>query len=145
MEVVYSFLDSILKRYDVLAIIIAIFFVVYAIYNRIKYLCLEKAAKMVAKVEGNKELSGEEKFSLCILWITEELPKVFKNSIFKALIEKIVQYAYDNSFEYATNYIERKTGTNIETIVEAIKQNTGEDLGLETENNKNTENGTSES
>ena len=133
MEVVYSFLDSILKRYDVLATIIAIFFVLYAIYNRIKYLCLEKAAKMVAKVEGNKELSGEEKFSLCILWITEELPKVFKNSIFKAIIEKVVQYAYDNSFEYATNYIERKTGTDIETIVEAIKQNTGEELNLDTD------------
>lgn len=133
MEVVYSFLDSILKRYDVLAIIIAVFFILYAIYNRIKYLCLEKAAKMVAKVEGNKELSGEEKFSLCILWITEELPKVFKNSIFKAIIEKIVQYAYDNSFEYATNYIERKTGTDIETIVEAIKQNTGEELNLDTD------------
>lgn len=133
MEIVYSFLDSILKRYDVLATIIAVFFILYAIYNRIKYLCLEKAAKMVAKVEGNKELSGEEKFSLCILWITEELPKVFKNSIFKAIIEKIVQYAYDNSFEYATNYIERKTGTDIETIVEAIKQNTGEELNLDTD------------
>ena len=136
MEVVYSFLDSILKRYDVLAIIIAVFFILYAIYNRIKYLCLEKAAKMVAKVEGNKELSGEEKFSLCILWITEELPKVFKNSIFKAIIEKVVQYAYDNSFEYATNYIERKTGTDIETIVETIKQNSKQELNLDTDKDK---------
>ena len=116
MQVLYDILDKILARYDILATIIAVFFVLYAIYNRIKYLCLKKASEMVAKVEADKELTGEEKFALCIVWISEELPKVFKNSIFQTILEKIIQHVYDTSFEYATNYIERKTGTDINTI-----------------------------
>lgn len=116
MQVLYDILDKILARYDILATIIAVFFVLYAIYNRIKYLCLKKASEMVAKVEADKELTGEEKFALCIVWISEELPKVFKNSIFQTILEKIIQHAYDTSFEYAANYIERKTGTDINTI-----------------------------
>ena len=136
MEAIYNIMDTLFERYDVLATVVAVFFIIYSIYNRIKYLCLEKAAEMVAKVEGNKDLSGEEKFSLCIIWIGEALPKIFKNSIFKTLLEKIVQYAYDNSFQYATNYIDRKLGVDINTAANIIKAE---------EENKSTETEESES
>lgn len=140
MQVLYDILDKILARYDILATIIAVFFILYAIYNRIKYLCLKKASEMVAKVEADKELTGEEKFALCIVWISEELPKVFKNSIFQTILEKIIQHAYDTSFEYATNYIERKTGTDISTINNILQNSqTGEENSDNIEQTKDEE------
>ena len=69
-------------------------------------------------------LTGEEKFALVISWINKDLPKIFANSIFKTIVEKIVQYAYDNSFNYMKNYIKRKTGYDSLSIENSSKYNT---------------------
>lgn len=103
--------------YSVLVTIVAIGLIILSMYNRIKYLCLEKAAQKVAEVEANEGLSGSEKFAMVVLWINEELPGIFRNSFFKTIIEKLVQYAYDNSKDYAANYIKRKTGYDISELI----------------------------
>ena len=95
---------------------------IWGVYNKIKFLCLQKASEMVAAAEKHNELSGKEKFSLVLIWINEELPKVFRNNLFKSLIEKIVQFAYETSFKYATEYIKRKTGYDVSEILETIKK-----------------------
>ena len=41
----------------------------------------------------------------------------------RSLIEKLVQYTYDNSNTYAKNYIKRKTGYDISKIVEDYSDN----------------------
>ena len=43
--------------------------------------------------------------------------------MFKTIIEKIVQYAYDNSFNYMKNYIKRKTGYDISSLIDQINSN----------------------
>lgn len=117
-------MEVIKESYSIYITLLAIFLFIWGLYNRIKYLCLEKATKAVADVENRKDLTGKEKFALCIIWINEELPKVFKNSFFQATLEKIVQLAYDTSFDYLKNYIHRKTGMDISEAIETIKNST---------------------
>lgn len=114
-------------EYGIIITIICILFLLWGIYNKIKFLCLKKASEMVAKVEEKEELSGEEKFALCILWINEELPKLFRNSLFKSIISKLVNIIYVNSFDYMKNYIKRKTGYDITELIEQVKSTIEED------------------
>lgn len=106
--------------YSTLITIIAINMVIFSMYNRIKYLCLKKAAEKVAEIEQNTELTGSEKFAQVVLWINEDLPKLFRNKFFNTLIKKLVQFAYDNSKEYTENYIKRRTGYDLSTLIENI-------------------------
>lgn len=106
--------------YSTFITIIAINMVIFSMYNRIKYLCLKKAAEKVAEIEQNRELTGSEKFAQVVLWINEDLPKLFRNKFFNTLIEKLVQFAYDNSKEYTENYIKRRTGYDLSTLIENI-------------------------
>lgn len=101
--------------------IISIGLIIITMYNRIKYLCLEKAVEKIAAVEELKELTGEQKFALVVTWINSDLPTIFNNSLIETLIKKIIDYAYNNCFKYANNYIERKTGCNIKELVDMIK------------------------
>lgn len=109
------------ETYNTILTIISIGLIIIAIYNRIKYLCLEKASEKVAEVEKMTELSGSEKFALVVLWINESLPKVFRTAFFQAILEKIINYAYDNSKSYALNYIKRKTGYDISELLETLE------------------------
>jgi hypothetical protein len=102
--------------------IISIILLIWSMYTNIKLLCLKKASEMVAKVEKKTDLSGEEKFALCILWINEDLPKLFRNSLFKSIISKLVDFVYNNSFNYMRNYIKRKTGYDINELIEQMKE-----------------------
>lgn len=104
----------------ILGWLIAIFYLISSMYNSIRYACLKKAAEKVAEVEELKDLTGEQKFSLVVYWIDEELPKVFRNQLIIRIIEKLVQHAYNNSKNYADNYIKRKTGLDIGTILKNI-------------------------
>lgn len=109
--------------YNVFITLLALILLIWGVYQRIKFLCLEKASEMVAKAESYKELSGEEKFAIVLNWINEDLPKVFANSVFRSVLEKLVQFAYKTSFSYMKNYVKRKTGKDISDIVDTI-QNT---------------------
>lgn len=113
--------DSAKDLYTVAVTLIALFFIFKAMYNKIKYLCLEKASEKIASVEELSELSGEEKFALVLCWINTDLPKIFNNSLMQTIIEKIINFAYNNSFKYAQNYIKRKTGYDISELLETIK------------------------
>ena len=81
------------KNYTVLITLFALILLISATFNQIKYLCLKKACEKIAAVEKMDKLTGEEKFALVISWINKDLPKIFANSIFKTIVEKIVQYA----------------------------------------------------
>lgn len=115
---IYSILEN--DKYGLFMTIIAIIMIIYSLYQKIKFSCLEKASKMVAEAEGHSELSGKEKFALVVLWINEELPAIFKNSFFQAIIEKLIEFAYNTSFDYMKKYVKRKTGQDISTLIESI-------------------------
>lgn len=113
---------SILKdNYNILITLLALILLIWGIYNKIRYLCLEKASIMVAEAENKEELSGKEKFALCVLWINQELPKVFKNALIQSIVEKAIDFAYTTSSDYLKNYIKRKTGYDISTLLEQFK------------------------
>ena len=111
------------KNYTILITLFALILLISAAFNQIKYLCLKKACEKIATVEKMDMLTGEEKFALVISWINKDLPKIFANSMFKTIVEKIVQYAYDNSFNYMKNYIKRKTGYDISSLIDQINSN----------------------
>ena len=109
--------------------LVAIVSLIYSIYNKIKFACLQKAAELVASVEKNEEMSGAEKFATVVLWINKALPKIFQNELVKATLEKLVQYIYENMLRYAQSYIKRKTGYNISQISEELRD--GKEVGIE--------------
>lgn len=117
-----NILNLLKEDYNVFITLLALIVLIWGIYQRIKFLCLEKASEMVAKAESYKELSGEEKFAIALNWINEDLPKIFANSIFKSVIEKLVQFAYNTSFNYMKNYVKRKTGKDISDIIDNIQE-----------------------
>ena len=115
------FLNSSTKDlYIVASTIIALYFIFYSMYSKIKYNCLEKACEKIAEAEKMTDLSGEEKFALVLAWINNDLPNVFKNSIMQKILESIINYTYKNCYTYAKNYIKRKTGCDISEIVNTI-------------------------
>lgn len=120
--------------YNIILVSVTIGSIIITMYNRIKYLCLEKAVEKIAAVEELKDLTGEQKFSLVIVWICSDLPDIFSNALVQTLIKKIINYAYENCFKYANNYIERKTGCNVKELINMIKSAEDE----VNENNKNT-------
>ena len=129
------------NTYSTLLTIITIAMIVFSMYNRIKYLCLEKAAEIVAEIEQNKDLTGSEKFAQVVLWINEDLPKIFRNKVINTLIEKLVQFAYDNSKEYAKNYVKRKTGYDISTLLGNLNnQDSNDSDNMKTDVSTNIEN-----
>lgn len=96
--------------------------IIITMYNRIKYLCLKKASEKVADVEELNFLTGSEKFALVVKWIDEELPAVFRNSVVYTLIESLVDLAYRNAKKYMSNYVKRKTGYDIDEIIEILNK-----------------------
>ena len=80
-----------------------------------------KASKMVAEAEGREDLTGEEKFALVTIWIEGELPRIFKSNMVKGVIGVLIEYAYNNSFQYMKNYIKRKTGKDVDEVVSVVK------------------------
>lgn len=104
-----------------------IILLIVSTYNRIKYLCLEKACQRIVEAESHTELSGEEKFNLVKGWIQESLPTIFTISLFQSVLEKLIQYAYDNSFEYMSKYIKRKTGLDLSEVITEVKNMSKED------------------
>lgn len=126
MIIVTTIVDNIINVtkndfYGLALTFITIGLIIITMYNRIKYLCLEKAVEKIATVEELKDLTGEQKFSLVVVWICSDLPSVFSSALVQALIKKIIDYAYENCFKYANNYIERKTGCNIKELINMIK------------------------
>ena len=110
------------EEYNIFITVLSLILLMITIYNRIKYLCLEKASEMVAKAEAHEKLTGEQKLALCTIWINEELPKVFRNSIVQSLVKKLVNFVYDNSFEYMKRYVKRKTGQDISELINISKE-----------------------
>ena len=113
--------------YNILITIITIGLLIYSMYSKIKYYCLQEAITKVANIERLTDLSGEEKFAIVVTWINDELPKIFKNSLINNIIKTLVQAAYDNCFKYAKNYIKRKTGYDISEIVSEIQNKENDD------------------
>ena len=109
------------SEYSFIITLIAIILAIIAIYNRIKYLCLEKASELVSTIEGRDDLTGEEKFAVVVKWISEDFPKVFRNSLIISIIEKIVQFAYENCYTYMRRYIKRKTGYDITGLIDEVQ------------------------
>ena len=112
----------ILENYGVVVSFLTIFFAVKSAYMKIKFECLVKATEKIAAVEKLENLSGEQKFSLVISWINVDLPKLFKNKLFIAVVETIVQKSYDNSSSYMKNYIKRKTGYDISEVIAQLQE-----------------------
>ena len=110
------------EEYNIFITVLSLILLIISIYNRIKYLCLEKASEMVAKAEAHEKFSGEQKLALCTIWINEELPKVFRNSLVQSLVKKLVNFVYDNSFEYMKRYVKRKTGQDISELINISKE-----------------------
>ena len=138
-EVIEEFFKNVFSSSELLLAAICIGLFVWGMYNKIKYLCLEKASKFVAEVEQDEEKSGTEKFITVLEWINEELPKIFKNSMFRTVVEKIINIAYNSSFEYMKNYIKRKTGTDVANVIEAMKDDVKKELATEDIEVKNEE------
>ena len=109
-------------EYNIFITVLSLILLMISIYNRIKYLCLEKASEMVAKAEAHEKLTGEQKLALCTIWINEELPKVFRNSLVRSLVKKLINFVYDNSFEYMKRYVKRKTGQDISELINISKE-----------------------
>lgn len=114
--------DILSQHFSLVSSVILLVLLIWGVYNRIKFLCLQKASKMVADAESHSELSGKEKFALCLLWIDNELPRVFKSSLFKSIKERLLQFAYDTSYDYAEKYIKRKTGFDLDEMMNEIKK-----------------------
>jgi hypothetical protein len=124
IEIIKALFSDGEHTYSTVLTIITIALVIISMYNRIKYLCLKKAVEKVAEAEANTELTGKEKFALVLTWIDKDYPGVFRISLFRTLLEKVVQLAYDNSKLFAKNYIKYKTGYDISEIVENLSDNT---------------------
>ncbi len=116
--------------YQLALVIISISLAIITIYNKIKYLCLKKASEMVARAESKTELTGEEKFALVYTWIEEDLPKIFKNTLFRSIVETIIEYVYKNSYDFMKKYVKRKTGEDIDVIINQIKE-AAKDSGID--------------
>lgn len=129
-------LDSSTKDlYLIASTLIAVYFIFYSMYSKIKYNCLEKACQKIAEAEKIEDLSGEEKFALVLAWINNDLPKVFKNSIMQKILESIINYVYKNCYTYTKNYIKRKTGCDISEIVNTISKAENNIVGNNKEQN----------
>ena len=107
------------EKYGLVCTIILILMAIYLVYNKIKYKCFEQVCQFVAMVEENKELSGEGKFLLVKEYVNKQI-KITNNSIMNKLVEKIIQYVYDNSKKYAINYIARKTNVEANQVQEIL-------------------------
>ena len=116
--------DNLLHIVSIIVIVISI---MYCAFYKIRFLCLKKATEKVAAVEKMSDLTGEQKFALVVQWIDDELPSIFKSSVVTSIIEALVQYAYNNSFSYMKNYIKRKTGYDISSLISEIQNNSNED------------------
>lgn len=116
---IFNFISS--KGYGTISTIVIIILAIISIYNKLKYQCLEKVSNFVAEVEKNTELSGEQKFEMCKLWLSNEV-KVTNSSILTKFVEKIIQYAYDTSKNYAINYIARKANVDVSKVNEVISE-----------------------
>lgn len=112
--------------YAIVSTIIAILFIVHALYNKIRYDCLKKASEQIANVEKMNQLTGRQKFDLVISWILNDLPSIFRSSLVKNAIELLVQYVYDNSHIYMKNYVKRKTGYDITELIEKTSERNSE-------------------
>ena len=121
------------EEYNIFITVLSLILLMISIYNRIKYLCLEKASEMVAKAEAHEKLTGEQKLALCTIWINEELPKVFRNSLVQSLVKKLVNFVYDNSFEYMKRYVKRKTGQDISELINISKEALEKEESIEKE------------
>ena len=110
-----------LTENSALMTLIVIVLTVYLIYSKVKYACLKKASEMVAEAETYTDLTGEQKFALVMLWINDTLPGIFRNKLFQTIISNLIEFAYNNAFSYAKNYIQRKTGYDISELVECVK------------------------
>lgn len=122
MESLTNFLNTLGDNYSLFISFLAILLLIWGIYNDIKFRCLSKANKFVSDVEEKTELTGEEKFELCLSWINEDLPKIFRNSLVQSLVKKLISFAYETSFEYMKKYVKRKTGVDISELVEQFKE-----------------------
>lgn len=112
-------INYIMNNWEIFIIVISI---IYGLYQRIQYLCLEKACRFIADVEEYEDLTGEEKFNMVIAWIEKELPVIFRMILLRTLLEKIIQYSYNSSFSYMKNYIKRKTGINVDNLIQKVKE-----------------------
>ena len=109
------------ENYSFFITLLALIFFIYGIYQRVKFLCLQKASEMIAAAESHSELSGEEKFSLVLSWINSDLPKIFNNSLFQELFKKLIEFAYSSSFTFMQRYVKRKTGFDISELIDQNK------------------------
>lgn len=108
--------------------IIAIVFIIYGVFEKVKYKCLLEASKKIAVAEDREDLTGPEKFTLVVSWIDESLPAIFRNSLVRNTLRKIVQVVFDNCSVYMQRYVKRKTGKDITNIIDTIKDAAEEQL-----------------
>lgn len=107
---------------QIITLLLLIYFVLLSLYNDIRYRCLQKAVEFVSEIEENNNLSGIEKFNTVVTWIREELPFIFSREWMVKIIRAFVQYSYINSKSFTDNYIKRKTGMDIDKLLNEIKK-----------------------
>lgn len=99
-------------------LILILILVIVSMYNKIKYDCMKKAAEYMVSIEC-QDFSGREKIKMVDKWINSKLPGIFNNSLINNLIDRIVKYIYTKGFSYMEEYIKRKTGLDLDTILKA--------------------------
>lgn len=114
-------IDYICDNYNIFITLLALILLIWGTFNDIRFKCLSLASQKVAEAEGHSELTGSQKFSLCLLWINEELPTIFNNLLVTTIIKKMINLAYNTSFDYMNKYIKRKTGIDASELIEKIK------------------------
>lgn len=102
-------------------------FIAFSLYQRAKNKCLMEACKLIAEAEEYSDLTGKEKFNLVLKWIDERLPKIYKVFVVQAIIANIIQYCFDNSFDYMKNYVENKAGISYKELSK-IKEEKEEEI-----------------
>lgn len=107
------------KQYGSIATAVILVLILVIIYNKIKFQCLEKISNFVAEVEKNTDLTGEQKYELVKVWLSNEI-KITDKPFMSKLVDKLIEYTYTNSKLYAVNYISRKANVETKKVYEAL-------------------------
>ena len=121
MEQLLEYLVDIIssKGYGTTTTITIVVLIVVLIYNKIKFQCFEKVSAFVAEVEAQTDLTGEQKFELCKIWLANEM-KITNKTFMNTVVEKLINLAYNNSHTYALRYISRKTNVEPNKVHNAL-------------------------
>lgn len=124
LELLIKLLSSV--GYGSAATVLVIILLIYNIYNKIKYRCLERISLYVAQVEANTDMNGEAKFQLVVDLINTEM-KITRNQILTGYIRKLIQEVYDSNESFAKNYMVKQFGKDGEKLLNKLEKRKSEE------------------